>query len=87
MISFKEKTNIRFTYKQYFFGCSVHGNLKVEAQAGRMEVWKHAIAEGCMRHVGSNCEDKRAGPIDFYIVVKKKTYWITKVRKRRNHKF
>lgn len=40
-----------------------------------------------MRDVGSNREDKRVGSIDFYIVVKKKTYWITKVRKRRNHKF
>lgn len=40
-----------------------------------------------MRDVGSNREDKRVGSIDFYVVVKKKTYWITKVRKRRNHKF
>lgn len=41
-----------------------------------------------MRDGGSHCEDKRAGSIDFLgIATERKIDWMSRMRKRRNHKF
>lgn len=60
----KRRQKTRFTCKKYFFGCSVHANLKAEAQAGSTEGLEVCYHQAYARDAGSNCEDRSKGMTD-----------------------